>query len=545
MELLKKYHLEGINLRKVNEYREVVHIEDLQIGDEAFINETVNKIKKIDDDQFILKRFDSITSLPFQHSSDYSTKKVAELLSKLDHSVKYADDRVQLVNNLLGDNQWLYDLLSDHSVVSSRIKRKTDLQAEEQFLDRLLDGFSTYMSRPKFNNQEDEKQFLTAKSHLESKAENQLTQDEIDRILNIIHSLRHKNIRQDLTKHSNKKYKSKDDSRIEWTDNFITVEEKGLFLNEGEVSRYKKINKKQIRNLDELNNPIYWDKMNKYSSDVPFFSGKTFKFKDRYLLLHSLKKEIDNLNVILGYNIEDKEKKKAHIETLITKVGKRNHGLIVDAYKQLKGDYSYAIKALTTEISFNSIPRSSSVINYYQDTWITDHSGTEKLISKNRVLLHSPEFYKGFLLNYKELKLKYDNDHKSSLWGFLKTFEEIMKKTDFTDEELFVLELVLDNFEQKQIRDLYKKKNLGNLSARKISYMINTSIPNKMVGTYLELVDNWLYTYKIKGIYKRCTKCKKTKLISNDRYFGRKKDSRDGFKNTCKQCLKQKTVQKM
>lgn len=146
--------------------------------------------------------------------------------------------------------------------------------------------------------------------------------------------------------------------------------------------------------------------------------------------------------------------------------------------------------------------------------------------------------YRGLILTYKDLKDKYNHKHESDIWALLLDFENVLKRTDLTDEEKFVLSVLFDGYSQKQIRDMYKKLDMGKMTRQRISNMINTIIPNKLLNTYLEMIDEWLYTYKIKGKYKKCSRCNKVKLISNDRYFSPDKNRADGYDLYCKSCRK-------
>src|SRR5690606_24436056 len=131
---------------------------------------------------------------------------------------------------------------------------------------------------------------------------------------------------------------------------------------------------------------------------------------------------------------------------------------------------------------------------------------------------------------------KYYDKFNSDIWALLVTFEDLLRNTEFTYDEKFVLECLFENMNQTQIREKYDELNIEQMTSYRVSNLINNIIPNKILNTYLCSGEEWLYTYKLKGKYKAGSKGGEVKLISTERHFTRNATSRDGFYSICNTC---------
>jgi hypothetical protein len=526
----------------------IEHLKDelKQINENTYIfkNNQYNLIKR-DEDMYHFIRLDTITTHLEQTYSDKSLKDIREqIIHKLDYNLEFASDRTKLVDSLLADNTWIYNLVSTERFIKKEVKKKISFRSEEQPFDKLMEILSTYITHAKFIDEIDKNHYeaLTINlKELESIDKRKRTESHEEELLSIadqIQSYHHKLIREELTGKLNTSKK------VESTDNLVTRETKGDFVkSEEEIHRLKKITKKH--KTDDLSSD-YWDKMfsPNRKSLIPFYDkdihneelNKSILSKViRKEMLDQLQKTVETVAKSIGLHLKNTEKRKEFVEKLIEEKGKKHYSSLRKMYNELKADYELAKKRLTVEIIPKKLEKSSTVIDINSDTWYTDEQGNEVFLSKSNILLSDANTYKGLILTYKDLKDKYYDKQDSDFWALLLTFEDLLGQTEFTSDEQFVLDMLFDSYTQTQIREKYNELNIGEMTTRRISNLINTTIPNKFRDTYLDSVEDWLFTEKIKGTYKTCSKCIEVKLAS-ERHFGKDIRNKDKLKSSCKKC---------
>jgi hypothetical protein len=150
--------------------------------------------------------------------------------------------------------------------------------------------------------------------------------------------------------------------------------------------------------------------------------------------------------------------------------------------------------------------------------------------------LNNPKHILAIIDNYSILKESCWDKIDSDLWYIIYEVENLIEKADLEPYEKDIIILKIDGLTGEDIcKEINKKYNMT-LTEDNLSRIYNTYIPKKIANTYDDLYEEWLYTYKVKGKYKKCRKCGEIKLISNDRYFGRDSRNKDGFKSICKKC---------
>lgn len=555
---------------------------ELQIGEFAYIGQSENKIKRLSEDEYIFIRKDGVNT---HIEKSYCGKDLdaihKEINKKLNYNIKFADDRVKLVEYLLSQNEWIYSLISTNKLMEKEIKKKNSFLAENQKYDKIIDSISTYITHAKFKNKEDEEYHLKLqqeKLKLEQKDKRKKTPEEFDKLNYLIDEIQ--NFHHKLVK---KKFQS--DNGTEFVGDLSQRESKGDFTYQEELKdRTKKA--KFPYHKDEIPKD-YWLKMYPQHRKelIPFYDidlhdeskNKSIHHYDfRPVLLKQMKTEVEKLHKYLGLHIKDKLERLHYVENLKNKLenmmwqnisgirddsisfedvikqnkvkpknydeikyisGDRQYQILKQMYIDLKADYELAKKKLTDEFYFEPA-KHSTIYSIDSNTWYENENGEIVELSKNLVSMADANTYKGLILNYKDLKDKYIDKPNSDWWALIKDFEDILSKTEFTEEEQFVLDVLFDGYSQKQIKEKYKEFNNDPITKDKISRLINQQIPNKLLNTYLTNIDDWLYTEKIKGKYKKCSKCEKVKLISNDRYFNKDSSRKDGFMYICKECEK-------
>ncbi len=495
-----------------------------------------NKIKKLENGKYQFIRFDEIQTHIVDFKCNYNIDIIKyEINNKLDYNLKYADDRVKLVKTLLEDNDWIYDLISTHKIIRKEQKKKKDFLAEDQALDRAIDYISDYINHVKFKNEKDEQiynelrkeQALKEKKDKRKKTSNDF--EELNRVINTIQSYHHKSTK--------KKLEDRGDTEV--VGNLEERETQGDFIYQEEISQRVK-SSKFTYHMEEIPHS-YWDKMF-YGREnrIPFYDDLYIKKSEphnsfRPKVLETIKKDVDRLYNYLGLDIKDTNERREFTDKLKKEIGERDYRILRRTYTDLKGDYELSKKLLVNEVNLNT-SKHSTVYSIDSDTWYENENGEIIELSRNMVSMGNKNTYVGLILNYKDLKDKYRDKQNSDWWALIKDFEKLIEQTKFTEEEKFVLDVIFDGYSQKQLRDLYKSFNLNSLSKNKISRLINEQIPSKLLDTYLSKIDDWLYTEKIQGKYKKCSKCEEIKLISNERYFGKDARNKDGFKSICKKC---------
>lgn len=121
-------------------------------------------------------------------------------------------------------------------------------------------------------------------------------------------------------------------------------------------------------------------------------------------------------------------------------------------------------------------------------------------------------------------------DLQDELSCILVDLENLIKKVNFTKRQREVLEMWSKGLSASAIaREL-------NVKPQTIAASLDSVIA-LIVKQYEKDYEDWYYLNIRKGQYKKCKICNKNKLINN---FDIKKDNKDGHKNICKECQKEK-----
>lgn len=121
-------------------------------------------------------------------------------------------------------------------------------------------------------------------------------------------------------------------------------------------------------------------------------------------------------------------------------------------------------------------------------------------------------------------------DLQDELSCILVDLENLIKKINFTKRQREVLEMWSKGLSASAIaREL-------NVKPQTIAASLDSVIA-LIVKQYEKDYEDWYYLNIRKGQYKKCKICNKNKLINN---FDIKKDNKDGHKNICKECQKEK-----
>lgn len=511
-------------------------VEDLKIGEEAYFkNGYRNKVIKHGEEDYMFYRFDEVQTHVEDIECDYSIEDVMDDITKnMDLEIKYASDRVEFIEDWFDRNYWkVVDLLSTTRNIQKEQKKSNSFLSESQKLDKYLEIVASYILFTKFDNKDSEEYCNGLKeeySYLRTKRNKSNAEiiemfevkDEIDLI------------NQGIMSESRRR---RNNNRENHVNDFVLLEATENFTKEFTEDKSKVVYTGKDLEIDKN----YWGRMG--------FTEEGARFREE--VMQQYEEALKPLVEQLGHGKPEGEKNKIREETLsklksieyynedgekkVITPSKRFRDLNT-MYNELKSDYRVAKEILALPISFTQVSATSTEFDYNFDTWYLDEDGNEVEISKNTVLLSEPNTYKGLIANYYDLKDKYRDNFQNDMWYILAYFEELIEETELSKEENFVLGRIMRDFFRGEIVEEYEKEFGKSISMRTMSNWTSRIIPNKLLNTYLDSVNEWSYTYKLKGKFKKCSRCGEIKTINNNRFFSSDSKNKDGFRNVCKTC---------
>lgn len=195
----------------------------------------------------------------------------------------------------------------------------------------------------------------------------------------------------------------------------------------------------------------------------------------------------------------------------------------------------YIIKAAYRKpIYFLKLGRGSTKIDWTDSAWIGEDGD---IAYKGQVSIFNPEHVSALLCNYSALKQNVEEDLNNDLRWLLKDLETIVDKALAVDYPMYydILIYKIDGKSNAEIRQMLETKYNTSHSLEYISSLYRNKIPKIIADCAQTEWINWYYTYKAKGEWKTCTRCKRTKLAHN-RYFSKNKTAKSGWYSICKCC---------
>ena len=496
-----------------------------------------NKIKKLDENTYMFYRFDEIQTHIVDYESDYTIEDFRnDVVSKLDYEgLEYSSDRVDLVKRLLENNSGIYDLVSTNRIIQKEQKAKSDFLSENQRLDKQIESLASYILHPKYADKEEEEYIESVRDcYNEIKKKKGKTEQEFKEMYDLKDEL-------DLFNQAmiTRSREQRNNLRESLESEFSDIEAQNVVVEPSEFSKEKAATEYVGRDLEI--DVGYWSRMG-FTETQMSFSNEVINVYEEAINILSKQLGIGQGNVIR--NSKEKEllkqlnpimfKNELGKEVVISPTQRLNG--IKRIYNELKSDFYTTKEILATPVEFTQLPLTNTKFDYNSDTWYEDENDNIVELSKNMLLFSNSNTYKGLIANYYNLKDRYYDKFMDDMWYILLTFEELVKETELTDEERFVLDRLMKDYSRKEIIEEYEKEFDKSISGQTIANWVNRTIPNKIRNTYLDSVNNWLYTYKIKGKFKQCSKCNEVKTINNDRYFRKHPLGRDGFQPKCRKC---------
>lgn len=201
---------------------------------------------------------------------------------------------------------------------------------------------------------------------------------------------------------------------------------------------------------------------------------------------------------------------------------------------ELRKDKYFVKKCINPTINFNNLSfNKRSSINYEHITGYWDN-GKYKNVNDSSFYFHNPKHIKALLNNFLFLKNYTEENLQSTMHWILIDFEQLVTKFE-EGKYKDVLLCKLQDYSNEEIKDFLMKKYGETYSVTYISSLINKILPKMICEKYQEETLNWLYTHKMTGKWKICSKCGQIKL-ANRFNFSLNKRGKYGLHSVCKQC---------
>ncbi len=189
-------------------------------------------------------------------------------------------------------------------------------------------------------------------------------------------------------------------------------------------------------------------------------------------------------------------------------------------------------------IEFKSLGYTSTEYTFDEDTGYFDDNGDYHLVSQNVIDLGNPKHILEIINHYSRLKEDHIDDTNSDMRFILDVVDDLVENTPLGEVFSRVLVRRIDGASLQDIQNELREDLGIKTTIDYLSYSLAKTIPKLIAETYESSYENWYYTYKAKGKYKKCTgQCGLLKLLS-PRYFHRDSNSKDGYVNKCKVCRK-------
>jgi hypothetical protein len=204
----------------------------------------------------------------------------------------------------------------------------------------------------------------------------------------------------------------------------------------------------------------------------------------------------------------------------------------------------YAIKEAYTVTAKFHPDMTSTKYNFDEDTGYYSDEGEYVEISTNTIDLSNPKHIYQLLNHYSALRQQHYDDTNSDMKYILDTLDDLITKTSLKTVFSRVLVQRIDGVPYEDIANGLSRDLGVNLTVSYLSSSFANVIPKEIAKTYVDSYEEWYYTYKEKGDYKKCRQCGKNYLRS-DKYF--RKDSKnkvDGLSNICKECRRKAEKEK-
>jgi hypothetical protein len=264
------------------------------------------------------------------------------------------------------------------------------------------------------------------------------------------------------------------------------------------------------------------------------YQGLSEKLEGGEDSLHNLMRSDKNMILTHKTSISTKDLNEVPDLRALRQNIERLEGLLEDA----QGAQKYRLKKMIIEMRKEQY----TLRNLFRQPIYSSSSSSKLGIQKNDDTLSDlrfddPKHIFQILNNYSKLKQYFwDRLNEDMRWALI-DLENVIDKYIKDDYPLYYDLLIMkaDGYNNNQIQQEIEEKYGKRHSHEYISSLWCNKIPYLIADGYTEDWLNWVYTYKMKGNYKTCSRCGETKL-AHVRYFTTNKTAKFGFYSICKQC---------
>lgn len=471
----------------------------IEVGQSEYVKGTDNKIKRLSEDEFVFLRFDSIhTHIIKEEAKACDTSKIWEDFKEArDYNVKYAQDRCDMIKKTFDEDAGA-KAVSSFKFMNQQHKTTNSVLTGETGFSRTLQAVADFIVFSKFDNREEEEkheQMKAEKNRLLKINKRKRKEAEENKIAEIKQNLK------DVPSSYTRVLKNNPEGT---TSVEVMLEHNGLLGKEKKVN-YIKVDRAIVDGKYVEGEENYWNRISpKEKHDIPFYRKEPINYKEF------------GISTIRQYRQE--------IEEL------ENLPLTVDRKKviaNLKSEMRVAMEVLRKIVHFDPTSDIAETISY--DSW-------------NHLSMRDTETYVALIYGYSDLHKKYNSKVNTTMWCLLKDFEQLLQDTEWTKEEEVILNFVLETgiTEQKEIQEELREILKRDVPQRTLSDWLNITIPNKLLATFEQQLEDWIWIYRRKGKYKTCSKCGEVKLAVDSRYFSKHPKGQFGLQPSCKICDKKR-----
>lgn len=166
-------------------------------------------------------------------------------------------------------------------------------------------------------------------------------------------------------------------------------------------------------------------------------------------------------------------------------------------------------------------------------------------VSDGFVSMFNPQHISAVLCNYSNIKEECYGKFKSDVYYFMEDLDNAIDRA-LKDKYPLYFDLLVYKIDGKQNIEIQKllERDYGiAYSLEYLSSLWRNKIPKLIAEQAEEDYLLWYYTYKERGYWKRCSRCKQIKLGHN-KFFSKNKTSKDGWYSICKCCRNVKSKDK-
>lgn len=474
-------------------------LKSMPIGLALPIKETLNKIKRINEDEWIFQRFDSIKThlVRYESTSDDTQKIWNDFKEACDYGMKYAQDRSDAIKKNF-DQQAATDIVSSYKFMNEQLKTTSTPLSGETGITKTLDKIADFIVYAKFDNVEQEieheenKKEIQRLEKIKKKRRKEREEARIEELKSEV---------KDTPSSKTRKLKNPPKHHKVTSLERVIQEDGGIVCSNISKTNYQRVDRQMQQGKFDESMESFWDRYSpSKSNNVPHYDKEPLIYKE--LAHETMLQYIKEIN---------------HLEELSFSPDRAKQ--ISNLKSEMRTALDILRKVITVQPSINideTIPN---------DSW-------------DRLSLRDNDIYLALLFGYNEACKKYDDKPSTTYWALLRDFEDLLQKTEWSKEEAVIIEYILETgvTEHKAIQEELHTMLDYEISAPTLSKWLNNIIPTKLLNTYEQLLEDWVWIYRRKGRYKTCNKCGETKLAVNSKYFTTNKKGKYGLKSICKSC---------